>query len=205
VFIILPSRIELKQVSMEKILIEEKKFEQIDFTKMPLAAGDYENCSFINSNFSDVNLSGFNFTECEFNGCNLSMAKLGKTGLRDIYFKDCKMLGLHFEHCKELLFAVNFDHCILNLSCFYNMKLKKTNFKHCSLQEVDFSGADLTAAFLPECDFAGAVFDNTILESADFRTAYHYIINPEINRMKKAKFSAAGIAGLLNKYGIEIE
>ncbi len=190
---------------MERILIEEKKFEQIDFTKEPLSHGDYEICSFVNCNFSDINLSGFSFTECEFNGCNLSMAQLGKTAFRDIKFKDCKLVGLHFEHCKQLLFTVDFDHCILNLSCFYNMKLKKTPFKSCNLQEVDFSGADLTDSVFHDCDLSGAVFDNTLLEKTDFRTAYHYIINPEINRIKKAKFSVTGIAGLLKKYDIEIE
>jgi len=190
---------------MERILVEEEKFEQIDFTKEPLKEGDYEYCLFRNCNFSDINLSHFSFTECEFNGCNLSMAKLGSTAFRDARFKDCKLLSLHFEHCKELLFAVDFDHCILNLSCFYNRKLKNTSFKNSSLQEVDFTEADLTGALFENCDLSGAIFDNTLLEKADFRTAYHYTINPEINKIKKAKFSASGIAGLLKKYDIEIE
>jgi hypothetical protein len=37
------------------------------------------------------------------------------------------------------------------------------------------------------------------------RTSYNYSINPEVNRIKKAKFSTTGIAGLLHKYDIEIE
>ena len=190
---------------MERILVEEKKFEQLDLAKEQLAEGDYENCIFLNCDLSNFNLSHFAFTECEFIGCNLGMAKLGKTALRDIKFKDCKLLGLHFEHCKELLFAVDFDHCILNLSCFYNMKIKKAKFKDCSLQEVDFTEADLTDAVFHNCDLSGTIFDNTILEKADFRTAYHYTINPEINKLTKAKFSITGIPGLLKKYNIEIE
>lgn len=190
---------------MERPLTEEKTFDQIDFTKESLLEGDYEDCSFINCNFSNVNLSHFNFIECTFRGCNLSMTKLGKTALRNIEFKDCKLLGLHFEHCKELLFAVGFDHCILSLSCFYNVKLKRTVFNNCSLQEVDFTEADLTGAVFQNCDLAGAVFDHTNLEKADFRTAFNYSINPEQNRIKKAKFAVAGIGGLLGKYDIEIE
>jgi fluoroquinolone resistance protein len=50
-----------------------------------------------------------------------------------------------------------------------------------------------------------AIFDNTILEKADFRTSFNYSINPERNKMKKSKFSTAGIAGLLDKYDIEVE
>jgi fluoroquinolone resistance protein len=52
---------------------------------------------------------------------------------------------------------------------------------------------------------AGAIFENTILEKADFRTAYNYTIDPVQNRIKKAKFSVTGIAGLLSRYDIAIE
>jgi fluoroquinolone resistance protein len=55
------------------------------------------------------------------------------------------------------------------------------------------------------CDLSKASFDNTILEKADFRTAFNYSINPESNKIKKAKFSVSGIAGLLDKYDIHIE
>ena len=43
------------------------------------------------------------------------------------------------------------------------------------------------------------------LEKADFRTAFNYSIDPENNRMKKAKFSPPEVVGLLNKYDIEID
>ena len=43
-----------------------------------------------------------------------------------------------------------------------------------------------------------------ILEKADFSTAYNYVIDPELNTIRKAKFSIAGITGLLHKYDIDI-
>ena len=55
------------------------------------------------------------------------------------------------------------------------------------------------------CDLSQAVFDRTILEKADFRTSYNYSIDPENNKIKKAKFSMTGISGLLAKYDIEVE
>ena len=55
------------------------------------------------------------------------------------------------------------------------------------------------------CHDTRATFSHTILEKADFRTSFNYSINPEINRIKKAKFSLIGIAGLLDKYDIEID
>jgi hypothetical protein len=50
-----------------------------------------------------------------------------------------------------------------------------------------------------------AIFSQTNLEKADFTTAFNYQIDPEQNRMKKARFSPEGIAGLLVKYKIVIE
>lgn len=189
---------------MDKILVEEKNFQEIDFTETPLATGDYENCSFVNCNFSDTSLANCVFSACIFNGCNMSTVNLSKTALRDIKFTDCKLLGLHFQDGNHIGFEVSFDNCILNLSSFYTLKLKNTLFKNSSILEADFAEADLTAAIFEHCNLAGTIFENTILEKADFSTAYNYAIDPELNRIKKAKFSAAGITGLLLKYDIEI-
>lgn len=73
------------------------------------------------------------------------------------------------------------------------------------MQETNFAEADLTAATFENCDLMHAVFDRTLLEKADLRTATNFSINPETNRIKKAKFSITGLPGLLQKYQIEIE
>jgi len=69
---------------------------------------------------------------------------------------------------------------------------------------VDLTECDLASAVFDHCDLAGATFENTILEKADLRTSFNYSIDPERNRVKKAKFSLQGLPGLLNKYDIEI-
>ena len=48
-------------------------------------------------------------------------------------------------------------------------------------------------------------FYQTNIEECDFRTAYHFSIDPENNQVKKAKFSANGLAGLLDKYQLKID
>ncbi|MGZ5133689.1 MAG: pentapeptide repeat-containing protein [Flavitalea sp.] len=190
---------------MEKIYIQDEKFIRIDFPEDPLKIADYENRTFINCNFSNTDLSKITFVECEFLGCNLCMMKLQKTALKEIKFKDCKLLGLHFDDCSEFPFAVDFDNCILNLSSFYKVKLKNTIFKRSTLHEVDFSEADLKHSIFDNCDLAGAKFENCDLQQSDFRTSYNYSIDPELNRITKAKFYTGGVAGLLDKYDIEIE
>jgi len=115
------------------------------------------------------------------------------------------MLGLHFDNCNEFGLSFSFENCILNHSTFYKTKIKKTTFKNTQLQEADFTECDLTDSLFDNCDLTRATFDNTVIEKADFRTSYNYSIDPEINRIKKAKFSIYGITGLLVKYDLVID
>jgi fluoroquinolone resistance protein len=198
---------------MKQVFIEEKTFDKIDFTQTPLIKGEYEYCNFVKCDFTKFDFSDFKFIECEFLGCNLSLIILNQTSLKEINFKDCKMVGVNFGNCNEFGFAVYFDTCTLNHSLFSDttapikkrVKFRQTVFKNSLLHEVDFTECDLTAAVFDNCDLTRTIFDRTILEKADFRSSFHYSIDPESNRIKKAKFSRSGIAGLLEKYDLEID
>ena len=190
---------------MATYYVSGQTFDKIEFTEKQLTAGEYENCRFLHCNLANVDLSDAKFLECEFIGCNVSLAKLSKTAFREVVFKECKMLGLHFHNCNPLGLSVSFDQCNLTHASFYATKLKKTIFKNSKLHEVNFTESDLTECVFENCDFAGAIFDHTIVEKADLRTSFHYSINPEINKVKKAKFALSGVAGLLEKYDIEID
>ena len=189
---------------MIKKYIEDEVFENIDFSKTALPKGNYDHCRFINCDFSNSNLNNSTFSECVLKGCNLSMCKLSETALKDVRFEDCKILGVYFEHCAMFMFQVRFENCTLNLSSFFGLSLKQTQFKNTALQDVDFSEADLSNAIFADCDLLRATFSNTNLEKADLRSAVNYNINPEQNRIKKAKFSYPSVLNLLDKYGIEV-
>lgn len=179
-------------------------FDKNIFLKNPLNKGEYEDCIFKNCNFIEAKLSSFEFIDCEFHDCELSLAKINRTSFQNTSFINCKMLGLRFDHCNSFGFSVSFDGCLLNHVSFYNMEIKNTVFKNTRLKESDFTEADFTGTIFDNCDFEHAIFHNTILEKSDFRTSYNYIIDPEENKLKKAKFSIIQAAGLLNKYGIEL-
>ncbi|MCU0471311.1 MAG: pentapeptide repeat-containing protein, partial [Arcicella sp.] len=189
----------------QKTIIEDQHFQGITSEDSAFHLADYENCTFINCSFSNANLSDYNFTDCQFEQCDFSLAKVKNTAFRDVQFKSCKLLGVRFEDGNKFGFSTIFENCTLNLSSFYKMNLKTSKFKNCNLQEVDFIEADLTGLFLDNCDLAGVKFERSILEKVDFRTAQYYTINPEKNRIKKAKFSLTGISGLLEQYNIVIE
>ncbi|WP_237702550.1 pentapeptide repeat-containing protein [Bizionia argentinensis] len=93
----------------------------------------------------------------------------------------------------------------MDYSTFFGAKFKKTHFIKCSLKEVDFSESNLSAAVFKNTDLMGARFSKTNLEKTDFRSAKNFAIDPELNMLKKAKFSALQLEGLLHKYQLDIE
>ncbi len=185
--------------------IEDKTYNKLNFLTAPLQKGEYENCIFNNCDFSNADLSEIIFSDCEFIDCNLSLTKTVNSAFRDTKFTACKILGLHFETCNDFGLSFLFDSCLLSNSSFFEINIKKTVFKNCQLQEVDFTGCNLTGANFENCDLTGSIFNNSILERADFRTSTNYSINPENNRIRKAKFSLPDIVGLLDEYDIVIE
>lgn len=190
---------------MSSVYVCEKRFDQQDFFTNPLAAGEYEDCQFINCNFSDADLSKIRFIESEFIDCNFSNATLRETAFQDVRFNRCKMLGLRFEDCDQFVFAVEFKGCQLNHASFYQMKLNRVVFQECQLHGVDFIETNLGNVSLQHCDFLDASFENTNLEKADLRGSTNFSINPEVNIIRGAKFSQSALAGLLEQYQIKID
>lgn len=176
-----------------------------DYSNQSLEKMEYEVCIFKNCNFSNCSLKGSRFIETQFIDCNLSNADISGVSFQDVKFKACKMLGLHFDQCKPFGFSVHFESCQLNHSVFYQLKVGQSAFVDCQLQGVDFTEADLSNVHLTNCDLLNAIFENTNLEKADFAQSFNYSINPEINKIKGAKFSLPEVIGLLDKYEIRIE
>lgn len=113
---------------MDQIFWEDKLFKKINFNHDILPSGEYDNCTFEMCDFSGVNLSYFDFDSCIFLGCNFSVTKISNASFRNISFTDCKIMGLHFETANHFLFSVSFANCVMNLSSFSKMKMKKTKF-----------------------------------------------------------------------------
>ncbi|MFN5416586.1 MAG: pentapeptide repeat-containing protein [Flavobacteriia bacterium] len=132
------------------------------------------------------------------------MSKIGNVSFKNVTFISSKLLGLHFEQCNLFGFEIHFDNCQINLSSFYKIDLKHCSFKDSSLQEVDFTEVNLAQKSFENCDLLGAIFENTNLEKCDFRSAFNYIIDPQNNKIKKAKFSKEGAIGLLRAFDIVI-
>jgi uncharacterized protein YjbI with pentapeptide repeats len=186
-------------------ITEDKTFIKINAEAITGHKRTYENCKFINCDFSYADFAGLVFIDCQFEGCNLSLIKLSDAGLQNIMFKDCKLSGADFSKSRDFLFEVSFNNSILDNAIFYKKKNKGAKFTDCSMVETDFTEADLTDAQFINCNLNRAFFNRTTLKNADLRTSYNFIIDPDSNILKKARFSVHGLPGLLAKYDIRIE
>jgi uncharacterized protein YjbI with pentapeptide repeats len=166
---------------------------------------EFEGYHFINCDFSEADLSHKRFADCLFERCNLSGVRLAGTALQNVAFEECKLLGLQFTACRDMLFGVHFDRCQMRYASFAGRVMPATRFVHCSLDEADFADADLSAAVFQDCSLAGAIFQKTQLAGADFSTATGFIIDPESNPLQNARFSLHGLLGIVAKYGLVVE
>ncbi len=166
---------------------------------------ELEQYRFEGCDFNGADLTNLRFEDCTFDRCNLSTAQLRGTALQNVAFADCKLLGVAFSVCQEMLFAVHFDDCLLRYATFGGKRMAGTRFERCSLTEADFTNTDLTGGAFAGCDLVNAVFHETNLTAADFTTAHGFSINPEINVLTGARLALAGLPGLLERYGLVVE
>ena len=166
---------------------------------------EFDEFRFVNCDFTGADLSRMRFTDCLFEHCSLATAKLAGTALQNVAFDDCKLLGLQFTACRDLLFGVHFDRCQLRYASFAGRAMPGTRWVGCALEDADFADADLSEAVFQDCTLAGAVFQNTRLAGADFTTATGFVIDPVSNALVGARFTLPGLLGVVAGFGLVVE
>jgi uncharacterized protein YjbI with pentapeptide repeats len=114
-------------------------------------------------------------------------------------------MGMNFSRTKDFGFAAHFKSCNLSYVSFDKKKLYKSSFSSSNLHGVNFTQADLSKCTLHNCQLLEAVFMHTDLSGVDFTSNIHFLIDPNLNKIKKAKFSSQSLSGLLYLYDIIIE
>ena len=185
-------------------IFDDQTFVNADFAGKIVSGQKYENCIFKDCGLANFDLSHISFVDCRFVNCNMGLVKIVDSSLRNVAFSSCKLIGTDFSVCSASLLDIGFEKCILDFGNFAGLKLEKTKFMECSLKEANFAGANLAHAIFDNCNLERTVFGGTNLFSADLRNSVNYSIDPEANKIKKAKFSYSGILGLLNKYDIDV-
>ena len=188
---------------MSKIKKNKEALVNIDFSGDTKPLEEFEHCEFISCRFGD--LSHLNFRDCTFKNCNLSNLQTMQSIFQNCEFNACKVLGINFSQAKDFAFEVQFENCDLDSASFDKKKLNKSSFKNSKLHGVNFTQADLSKCTFLNCDFYEALFAGTDLSGTDLSACINFIIDPELNKIKRARFSLQSLPGLLQRYEISVE
>lgn len=184
--------------------LENQIIQSENFSKKSLENHIFNCCSFNSCDFSESLLRNTQFCTCIFTDCNLSLAKLDGCRFQDVRFVGCKIVGAEFFKCEKTFFSPKFENCLLHYCNFSELNMKKISFGGSKLKECHFTNTNLISADFGEVDLSGTVFHNCDLSMADFASAVRYDIDPQTNKIKKAKFSLPEAVGLLKGFGITI-
>jgi fluoroquinolone resistance protein len=185
---------------MSKLKQDKELFSKINFAEVPDKQTEFEHCDFTSCVFPD--LSKLNFRDCLFRNCDLSNLKTAQSIFQNCEFKDCKLLGLNFSGAKDFAFEVHFEGCNMDYASFDKKKMNKSSFKKARLHHANFTQADLSKSVFADCDLYEATFAGTDLSGVDLSSCINFSIDPELNKIKKAKFSLQSLPGLLQRYDI---
>lgn len=180
-----------------------EKISQADFTSTRMDRDEYEGVEFSNCIFPPV--ISVNLLDCVFVNCNLSNIRFNNGFLQTVTFRDSKLMGVNFSGARDFGLELHFEGCILDYASFDKKKLNKSSFRNCKVHGANFTQSDLSKSLISGCDFYDSVFAGTNLSGADLSTSRNFVIDPELNNIKKAKFNLNSLPGLLQKHQIVVE
>ena len=187
---------------MKSIRQNKEIISNVNFSLDKTDREEFENCEFTTCIFTD--LKNLEFVDCTFKNCNLSNVVFRNCKLQDITFTDCKLVGANFSSAKDFGFAVWFENCLMDYASFDKKRMNKSSFKNCKMHNVNFTQTDLSKSSFLNCDFYEALFANTNVSGVDFTTSKNFLIDPELNNIKKARFLSQDLPGLLYRHDIVI-
>jgi fluoroquinolone resistance protein len=181
----------------------DRAFDAIDLKKVVISQSEFQSCDFNRCNLSQSVFIGCRFDDCTFQACDLSLVKFKEVHLRNSTFVGSKLVGIDWTGIAKT-FSADFSDCVLNLSNFSAMNLKKRKIVNCIAHEVSFAECNMTECDCKLTDFAGSVFSKTNLTKANFTDARNYTIDVRANTTTKMKLSLPEALSLLETLGIII-
>lgn len=181
----------------------DREFDSIDLKEVLISQSEFQRCDFNRCDLSQSVFTDCRFDDCTFQSCDLSLIKFKEVHLRNSTFIGSKLVGIDWTGVAKT-FSADFSDCVLNLSNFSAMNLKKRKIVNCIAHEVSFAESNMTECACRLTDFAGSVFSKTNLTRADFTDARNYIIDVRANTTTKMKLSLPEALSILETLGIII-
>ena len=181
----------------------DREFDPVDLKQVLISQSELQRCDFNRCDLSQSVFTDCRFDDCTFQSCDLSLIKFKEVHLRNSTFTGSKLVGIDWTGVAKT-FSADFSDCVLNLSNFSAMNLKKRKIVNCIAHEVSFAESNMTECNCRLTDFAGSVFSKTNLTRADFTDARNYIIDVRANTTTKMKLSLPEALSILETLGIII-
>lgn len=179
--------------------------DQIEFAEFDMDEHTFDACIFNACTFTNADLSECTFQDCRFNNCRFLMCKMEATVWDSAIFTACRLTGMNFAEASGFGFYQEYEDCLLDSCVFYNNTLKNMYFKKSMIRGSSFENCPMQGIAFVDTEFQDTGFLGCNLETADFRTAMGYSIDPKANKLKKARFSLPAASSFLRYLGITIE
>lgn len=181
-----------------------KQFVRVIINDVTIKDKEFEECLFDRCSFVECNFTACRFLNCQFKDCVLSAIKPTDSSFMEVKFSDSKIIGFDWTKAKSIRF-LQFNKCQLDYSNFGFLTLPNTKMIKCIVHEADFTEADLTASDFEGTDFEKSRFFKTNLTKTNFKKAINYLIDINVNTLKKAHFSLPEAVSLLRSLDISVE
>src|SRR4051812_7575113 len=119
---------------VEEDYFENEVFSDLDLNGANLTGKEFYRCTFENCPAQESRWSKSLLEACVFKGCDLTRAAMAHTGLRDVRFEGCKLMGVDWSSVSPNP-ELAFEECNLRYCSFVGLSLRKTTFTRCLAQE----------------------------------------------------------------------
>lgn len=191
--------------SVETTFYEDAHVGNVDLSGQVVSAVEGVGSVFERMVLTGASLQRWTLENCEMRDCDLSNAILDETGIDDVHFQRCKLVGVDFASGVAMTFRARFTECSLRLAVFTGINLRGARFESCDLRDVDFTKADCRETHFAECDLRGAIFDESDLRKADFSSAQHVSLEADKNRIGATKISVALAVEFVQRRGFVVD
>lgn len=185
---------------------EDQSFVSLDLQGEEIRFKEFIGCVFTRCSFLETTFISCRFVDCEFKECDLGLCCVKDCSFSNTRFQDSHVIGVDWTEAswpkRGFLRTIDFSSCSINHSTFIGLSLRGIHLTRCVARDVDFTEADLTRANCTHTDFSQSRFLHTDLTEADFSDAINYSIAPNLNVLKRTKFSLPEAVSLL--YGLDI-
>lgn len=179
------------------------------FTDLVLEAGDLsgkelQRCTFRRCKLPASRWARSKLEECLFEHCDLTRMAPQGLALREVTFKDSKLMGVDWTDLGPLPNA-RFDGCDLRYASFVKLKLRATKFLGCTAREANFIDIDLTEADFTGTDLTDSTIRGCTLAKTNFSRATGVLFEPQHNRVKGARIALEAALAMARSAGMVVE